>query len=279
MKRQIAVLFVVNSLITLAIVFAYGFMAETAIRSAASIYVSPNEQVATLPQQSVPDELTPIYAIQGDSANSPLQKRRVNTYGIVTAVTQNGLYLQDPEGDGNLATSDGIYIYTRNRPRVTVGDCVEINQGFVTEFYGKTELSELRSGAIQPATFCSTTEIQPLSISFARLRTDPAALFEQAEGMLVALDEIEGIVAGPTKRFRNGDAEIAFIDKDLAPHIQGYRIFQWQDEKKSALMYLTNALGAELPEVGWGDRLTVRGPNEEDAVLAILDSVDPNFRF
>lgn len=65
-------------------------------------------------------------------------------------------------------------------------------------------------------------------------------------------------------------AEIAFVDEALAPHIQGNRIFQWQNEKKSALIYLTNALGAELPEVGWGDGLMARGTSEGQPVLTIL---------
>ena len=55
------------------------------------------------PEQRAPG-FVPIYAIQGDGLTSPLSKSRVDTYGIVTAVTSNGFYLQDPIGDGLDAT-------------------------------------------------------------------------------------------------------------------------------------------------------------------------------
>jgi hypothetical protein len=67
-----------------------------------------------------------IMAIQGAGHASPLVNQRVATTGIVTAVDSNGFYLQDPEGDGDIATSDGIFVFTGSRPSVMAGDAVAV---------------------------------------------------------------------------------------------------------------------------------------------------------
>ena len=46
----------------------------------------------------------------------------VITTGIVTAIAANGFYLQDPTGDGNVRTSDGLFVFTGAAPTVAVGD-------------------------------------------------------------------------------------------------------------------------------------------------------------
>ncbi|MGB7444955.1 MAG: endonuclease/exonuclease/phosphatase family protein, partial [Coleofasciculaceae cyanobacterium] len=78
-------------------------------------------------------DLTPIYQIQGAAQTSPLEGQTVTTRGIVTAVDSNGFYLQDAQGDGDIATSDGIFVFTSSRPSVSVGDEVEA-EGSVSEF-------------------------------------------------------------------------------------------------------------------------------------------------
>jgi len=59
----------------------------------------------------------------------------VITTGIVTAVDTNGFYLQSATGDGNAATSDGIFVFTSTAPTVSVGDGVSV-RGSVAEFAG-----------------------------------------------------------------------------------------------------------------------------------------------
>ena len=76
---------------------------------------------------------TPIYVVQGAALTSPLNGSQVNTSGIVTAVDSNGFYLQDPTGDGNTATSDGIFVFTSSAPGVSIGDELEV-AGTVSEF-------------------------------------------------------------------------------------------------------------------------------------------------
>ena len=65
-----------------------------------------------------------IMEIQGDGHLSPLVDETVTTHGVVTAVAFRGFYLQDPAGDGDDATSDGIFVSSRST--VAVGDMVEV---------------------------------------------------------------------------------------------------------------------------------------------------------
>ena len=95
-----------------------------------------------------PDTVTPIYEIQSEALVSPLNGSQVTTTGIVTAVDDNGFYLQDPMGDGNTATSDGIFIFTSSTPGVNVGDELEV-AGTVSEFTpGGTDTGNLSSTQI-----------------------------------------------------------------------------------------------------------------------------------
>ncbi len=223
---------------------------------------------------SVPEQqsgFVHIYEIQGDGVESPWNKQRLNTYGIVTGITSRGFYLQDALGDGDPATSDGIYVYTRTRPKVEQGACVEVENAFVAEYYEKTELSELRSRAVQPSTRCENGAVDAVAIPLARLYSNPQEIFEQYEGMVVALSPFTGTVTGPTKRFNSGEAEISFVDERLSPFIEGGRIFQWQPENVSAIMYLSNALGGDFPGVGWGDEIRVLPFDGAEEILAILD--------
>lgn len=75
----------------------------------------------------------PIGRIQGRSHISPLRGQRVTTVGIVTAVDTDGLYLQDPAGDGDPLTSDGVFVFTRRAPAAAVGDALRVH-GVVAEY-------------------------------------------------------------------------------------------------------------------------------------------------
>jgi predicted extracellular nuclease len=77
--------------------------------------------------------LTAIYTIQGPGNTSPLVGQAVTTSGIVTKVNNNGFYLQDPVGDGDPLTSDGVFVFTSTTPAVTAGQSVRLT-GTVSEF-------------------------------------------------------------------------------------------------------------------------------------------------
>ena len=212
----------------------------------------------------------PIAEIQGAGPASPLYQEWVDTVGVVTGVNADGFYLQDPQDDGDPATSDGVYVYTQRAPRVKAGDCVRLRGAFVDEYYEKTELSRAKS--IEPSDACAATPVTPVDLAPARLAANPVDLFEQYEGMLVRVDDLVGVVQGPTKRFSNGEMEIAFIPEQWAPYVAGDRVFQWQPDAMPALMYVSNGFGATLPDLDWGDRIAIGpAPGADDAVIGVLD--------
>lgn len=77
--------------------------------------------------------VTPIGQIQGRGHIAPFRGQQVTTTGIVTAVDTDGFYLQDPAGDGDADTSDGIFVFTRRVPAAAVGDALRV-RGVVTEY-------------------------------------------------------------------------------------------------------------------------------------------------
>jgi uncharacterized protein len=76
-----------------------------------------------------------IGAIQGAGHQSAFVNQIVLTTGIVTAVDSNGFYLQSATGDGDAATSDGIFVFTGTAPSVLAGDAIAV-RGTVDEFTG-----------------------------------------------------------------------------------------------------------------------------------------------
>ena len=53
--------------------------------------------------------------------------------GVVTAVSSNGFWFQDPTPDADPATSEGLFVFTRTAPTAAVGDAVTVT-GTVAEF-------------------------------------------------------------------------------------------------------------------------------------------------
>ena len=130
---------------------------------------------------------TAIYTVQGNGSASPLAGSEVTVEGIVTADFQldtqiKAFYLQDPTGDGDPSTSDGIYVYhSASYDDVNVGDHLRI-RGTVSEYEEKTELSYLNL-----VMTCSTgNTITPTPINLPVSSVDD---FEAYEGMLVTFPQ------------------------------------------------------------------------------------------
>ncbi len=81
-----------------------------------------------------------IHDIQGPTRISPYAGQQVaEVPGVVTAVRgygSRGFWLQDPEGDGDAATSEGIFVFTNAAPTVAVGDRVLVSGRVDEYFYG-----------------------------------------------------------------------------------------------------------------------------------------------
>jgi predicted extracellular nuclease len=106
--------------------------------------------------------VTQIWDIQGKSHRSPMEGQEVQDVpGIVTAVTQNGFWMQAPTPDGDRATSDGIFVFTDSVPGVNVGDEVVV-EGMVTEYRpggeaGNTTITQITGAS--PAARSSGNEL------------------------------------------------------------------------------------------------------------------------
>lgn len=166
----------------------------------------------TSPMLTIPE-------IQGAGHISPFNGSFVGTSGIVTATTSSGFYLQDPTGDANDATSDGIFVYTDSSPSVSPGDSISLTGNVleyrpsnrdryltITEITSPT-ISVLSSGNPLP----TATQIgpggrsQPKSIieddNFTNFNptTDGIDYYESLEGMLVAMPTATAV--STTNRF------------------------------------------------------------------------------
>ena len=143
---------------------------------------------------------TPIHAVQGSGATSPLVGQTVDLEGIVVGAFQgsgalNGFYLEEPPAtqDGDPLTSEGIFVFA-NSPAVNAGDRVRI-RGTVAEFASATgslvsNLTEL--GSTSNATVCSTGNPLPPPatislpvdnvVGLRTLRRDAGAVHPAARG-------------------------------------------------------------------------------------------------
>lgn len=74
-----------------------------------------------------------ISEIQGAGHLSGFVDETVTTTGVVTALGGNGFYVQDPDGDGDDNTADGLFVFTNEPPIVMVGDEISLT-GSVSEF-------------------------------------------------------------------------------------------------------------------------------------------------
>ena len=134
---------------------------------------------------------TPIYTIQG-SGLSTLSPGMVTTKGVVvgdfegsTSIGLQGFYMQDLSGDGDAATSDGIFVFTGNTNVVSVGQVVRVT-GFARERFDQTTLngSDSNSAAVPAANIvnCGTGSVPATDVTMPFADADYP---ERFEGMLV----------------------------------------------------------------------------------------------
>ena len=126
--------------------------------------------------------LVAIPAIQGSGATSPLLGQTVSTRGVVTRLNSNGFFIQDLTGDGNPATSDGLFVFTSGTsyPAAAVGKLVEVT-GTVAEFLGATQLGNVQSVTEQGSGYT----IAPVAVTLPQASDDE---LERYEGMLVTIN-------------------------------------------------------------------------------------------
>jgi hypothetical protein len=139
------------------------------------------------------DAFTPIYDIQGSGASAAITGP-VTTQGVVVgdfggpiSSGLQGFYLQDPTGDADAATSDGIFVFTGNADPVTPGQVVRVT-GYARERFNQTALngSDSNSSAVTDIVDCGTGAVTPTDVM---LPFDSLTFPERYEGMLVRLPQ------------------------------------------------------------------------------------------
>ncbi|MCC6190716.1 MAG: ExeM/NucH family extracellular endonuclease [Anaerolineales bacterium] len=179
-----------------------GTVRLTATANAAGIFTNTAALSGSLPETDASDNLAawplsvagpgdcggpflPIPAIQGTGAISPYLGQPVWTSGIVTgdyqgAARLNGYFLQAEAGDGDPATSDGLFVAS-NSPAVSLGDRLLIS-ATVAETGDLTELA-----AVTAVTACGAGHsLAPVALS---LPVPAPGGHERYEGMLVTVPQ------------------------------------------------------------------------------------------
>ena len=132
---------------------------------------------------------THTYEIQGSGSSAAITGN-VTTRGIVVGdfegtASNAGFFIQDVTGDGDAATSDGIFVFSGSQNLVSAGDDVVIT-GYARERFNQTTIngSNSNTAAVSASnvTICGTGSVTPTDVAmpFASL-TAP----ERYEGMLV----------------------------------------------------------------------------------------------
>lgn len=135
------------------------------------------------PEEACGDDYTSIYTIQGDGDSSAVVGEEHATEGVVVGQLQgssklDGFYLQDPDGDGNPDTSDGIFVYAPGSEAVSEMDTVRV-RGTVAEFRDGTQISNV--------SLVINCEKDPVTVAPTMVTLPMTDLgdWEKVEGMLV----------------------------------------------------------------------------------------------
>jgi uncharacterized protein len=137
------------------------------------------------PQSGCGQPFTPIPAIQG-SGMAAAVTGPLSTQGVVvgdyegSSPSLRGFYIQDPAGDGDPQTSDGLFVFNGNFDRVQLGELVRVT-GTAGEFQGQTQISSVTSIEV-----CGTGSVTPTDVTLPFASADAP---ERFEGMLVRLPQ------------------------------------------------------------------------------------------
>lgn len=242
-----------------------------------------------------------IPEIQGATQLSPQDGNQVTTTGVVTASMSSGYWLQDPAGDGDDATSDGIFVYVGDGQQPDVGSSLEVT-GTVDEYrpgdidgpnLAVTELTDTSTrvldqplaepepvvlgpdGRVAPAQNVDVaangdgrTDVEDPSVEFDPSR-DAIDFYETLEGMLVEVRDAE--VVGPTNTYGemqilpggSTDAERTDAERTDAG---GVRYGDYSMPNTQRLTIEDDVSGAPMPAANNGDTLVepVVGPMHYD---------------
>jgi predicted extracellular nuclease len=172
-----------------------------------------------------PVPVVTIMDVQGSGQFSPFDGQFVETTGLVTLFTANGanFWLQDPDGDGDLGTSDGIFVsgggYPDEGPRPEIGDFIRIIAQVQEQQYGNAlPLTRMRNVALIEVLSSDNTLPSPIELNDLPDESiaDGIDFWEPLEGMLVSVEN--GFVVAPTGKY----GEFALVTELDAEEGSGY---------------------------------------------------------
>lgn len=228
--------------------------------------------------QSPPAADVRIHDVQGRGQRSPLAGEEVRgVRGVVTAVDGDdlGFWMEDPEGDDDDATSEGLFVATGDL--VAVGTTVEVD-GRVEEYADPERAADLTVTRLR-ATGVRAVEAGAALPPPVRLgrggRQPPAAViadgidfYERLEGMRVEV--VDAVVVGPATRHRDF-VVVADGGDGAGPRTRrGGLLLTPQDENPERLL-IGSRLLAGSPEVDVGDRF-------DGAIAGVVDYGFGNFK-
>jgi len=158
---------------------------------------------------AAPVILRPIGEIQGLGHTSAFAGQTVQTEGVVTAIDTNGFYLQSAVGasDGDVRTSDGIFVFTSAAPAgIVAGDLLRVT-ATVQEFRPGNDARNLTITQLSSPTWINLGTATAIAVTVGAGGLQPPTQFidndglssydpaedgidfwESLEGMLITLD-------------------------------------------------------------------------------------------
>ncbi|MFM5865864.1 ExeM/NucH family extracellular endonuclease [Aeromonas caviae] len=138
------------------------------------------------------DQLVPVPAIQGPGTSSPLvpagkfeSEQAYATRGVVTQVVSGlykGFFIQDEQGDGDPATSDGLFVYSTKANAAIVPGAEVCVSGKVKEYFNQTQINADDLVVTRPA------GAVPAAVDLVPVAGESLSqLLERHEGMQVRL--------------------------------------------------------------------------------------------
>lgn len=187
-----------------------------------------------------------IMEIQGAGHISPYVNMAVTTTGVVTAVAFSGYYVQDPVGDGDPNTSDGMFV-SKSGSKPSVGDLVQLTDTIEESIAGVALTGNLSTTrmSVPIITVLSTGNPLPATVVIGlggrvppnvdvisddelpvNLQTDPGQFnpdndgidfYESLEGMLVTVED--AVAVSPVRSFGTFSSELFTLPNNGHPKI------------------------------------------------------------
>jgi predicted extracellular nuclease len=176
---------------------------------------------------------TRIRDIQGAAHVSPKNGTAVtNVRGVVTAVKSTGFWYQDPCPDSDVATSEGVLVFTSSAPTVAVGNEISVN-ATVSEYRPSSSPSAL-----------SVTELTQPTITKLGTRALPAPIVIGTGGRVPPSSVIEDDANGSVET--GGVFDPATDGIDFYESLEGMRV----QVNNPVAVGPYNATYGEIPVIG-----------------------------